>query len=831
MRNSSVLFIMTAVMIFALSVLPASAGERKSTGGELDVTDAKGNIIGKCPLKHTSVTAEISGFVARVTVKQTFENPYKDKIEAVYTFPLSSEGAVDEMLMKIGDRTIRGVIKKREEARRIYEDAKRAGKMASLLDQERPNIFTQYVANIRPGDSIEITIKYVELLPYEAGKFTFSFPMVVGPRFMPGTPTGQSGTGHAPDTDEVPDGSKISPPVTPAGTRAGHDIDLTVNLDAGVPVSAINSKLHEVDIRKSGETAATVALKNKKTIPNKDFVLEYDVAGGEVKSGVLVHKDGENGYVTVILIPPKKPTPKQIAPKEMIFVIDRSGSQRGLPLLKAKEAMLYILDKMNPNDTFNVICFSSRVDKLFDKPQVRSDDMVAKAKMYMSKLQGSGGTWMGPAIEEVCSTPAPDNRLRIVTFMTDGYVGNDMAILGMVRRLRGKSRWFPFGTGNSVNRYLLDGMAKYGGGEVEYILLNSPGKEVAEKFYSRISTPILTDVKVEFEGIELDEVYPKAVGDVWAQRPLYFRARYNKAGSGFVVLKGFLGGKEYEQKIAVDLPEIKKENEVLGPIWARAKVDYMMENDFFGAQSGKINEELKEEIIKVALEHHILTQYTSFVAVEETIITEGGKPRKVTVPVEMPDGVSREGVFGEAEESGGRRFGGKSRIRGRRYAAPGGPGGSGGGARRPYKDSAKKLEKRRPASTQPRRPVGEADGADEEKPDTAAEPEKKETAEKKKERILKTRLHKSLIGLAEKVKKEGKDGNLKLSGFDVTDGKVTLNIYLNDNSEKTLKKIKDLGVKILFEATGTKMLIVSIPVEKLEEIAQMAAVRYIEPTS
>lgn len=637
-----------AVFFLALGIAPetvAYGGVPK--GGMLAAIDPKGRLLGVCPLRHTSVEAEISGFVARVTLKQVFHNPFKDKIEAVYTFPLSAGGAVDSMLMKVGDRVIRGVIKRRETARRIYERARASGKTAALLDQERPNIFTQSLANIRPGERIEITIKYVEMLPYEDGKFTFSFPMVVGPRFIPGQPTGESGTGWSPDTTQVPDASRITPPVTPPRTRAGHDIDLTVKLNAGVPVTCIKSKLHKVEIKHEGKGKTTIALTNKRTIPNKDFVLEYTVAGEEVKSGCLIHKNGKYGYLTIILLPPERPKREQIAPREMIFVVDRSGSQSGLPIEKAKETMGYILEWMNPNDTFNIISFSNGLEVLFESPRKKSTETLGRARKYIASLYGNGGTYMAPAIVKACENPAPENRLRIVTFMTDGYIGNDFTVLGLVKKLRGSSRWFAFGTGNSVNRFLLDNMAKLGGGEVEYILLNSPGEEVARKFYNRISTPILTDVRVEFEGLEVEDRHPDVVSDLWARRPLYFHARYKKAGKGAVVLKGFLGGKPYEQRLEIELPQVDDANEVLGSVWARAKVDSLMEENLMRHQVRTPAGEIKEEIIRVALEHHIMTQYTSFVAVEEKVRTDPEKkPRKVPVPVEMPDGVSRKGVFG-----------------------------------------------------------------------------------------------------------------------------------------------------------------------------------------
>lgn len=626
----------------------------QADSGTLVAMASGGKQLGSCPLKHTDVQAEISGYIARVTVKQVFQNPFKDKIEAVYTFPLSENGAVDEMQMKVGARVIKGSIKKREEARQIYDQARANGYVASLLDQERTNIFTQSVANIEPGKEIEITIKYIETLPYEAGKFSFTFPTVVGPRFIPGEPVGKSGGGWANDTNQVPDASRITPNVVAAGQRAGHDISINVHLNAGMPVSQISSKLHEVQVHNTGNSQADISLTDKATIPNKDFVLSWNVAEDALKSGYVTYRDPSAkdgaGYFTVMLIPPKRITPDKVAPKEMVFVIDCSGSQSGAPLNKAKETMHYILDHMNANDTFQIIAFNSTQSQFADKPQPVSADMKAKARHFIDSLQANGGTWMAPAVEKACAIPADGNRLRIVTFMTDGYVGNDYEVMGMIKKLRGKSRWFSFGTGNSVNRTLIDGMAKEGGGEAEYVLLNSSAEEVGKKFYDRISTPVLTDVEVKVDGVTTKEVYPKEVSDVWAEKPLYFKGKYIKGGQGTIVLKGFAAGKPYEQKINVRFPESDTKNRGVASMWARAKVDRLMSEDWFGAQSGQANKEIKDEITNVALDHHILTQYTSFVAVDESKVTKGDPAKTVNVEVEMPDGVSREGIFGKGNE-------------------------------------------------------------------------------------------------------------------------------------------------------------------------------------
>jgi Ca-activated chloride channel family protein len=881
-RNATGLIIGAFVLLLLLT--GTTLGHcTKSEGGSLTIIEPDGKPSEGCPLEHTSVSAEVSGFVARVSVKQIFHNPRDNKIEAVYTFPLSATGAVDEMLMKVGDRVVKGKIKKREEARRIYNEARQKGHVASLLDQERPNIFTQSVANIMPGEKVEITIKYVEILPYDDGAFKFVFPMVVGPRFIPGAPTGSKGTGWAKDTDQVPDASKITPPVADEGTRAGHDIDLTVKIDAGVPILKVESKLHEVDAQTSGSTA-TVSLKDKKTIPNKDFVLKYHVAGDKVKSGVLTHRDGKEGFVTVIMIPPKRVKPSQVAPKEMIFVIDCSGSQRGRPLQKAKETMKYVIDNMNPDDTFNIIDFNVNARMLFSEPKKNTPDTRFKAHNYINSLQARGGTWMGPAVEEVCKKPPPENRLRIVTFMTDGYVGNDFEIISLVKRLRGESRWFPFGTGNSVNRFLLDNMARVGGGEVEYILLNSPGEEVAKKFYERIASPVLTDLKVSYEGIKLEDVYPQAVADLWDRKPLVFKARYEQAGKGKIVISGFSGGKPYEQILNVTLPEKEKANPALASLWARAKVDDLMDQDWMGAQSGNPDKTIKDEIVKVALKHRIMTRYTSFVAVDESKVTKGGEPEKVAVPVEMPDGVSREGVFGDKMPTSRRKAGAPGRAGWSHKMEGTAPSGAqqalsrqrlkeGHGVVRGMKqisevrtDSGKKqpravyvkdnyVKKQRPGSgmvpTAPPPPVTvktkehetreeepaaltpadtERDSSADIKdaPQEAGKPER--AGESKIEGVRTAALQQKLApALLEVIKKKGDRPDYTVGTVSVKDGKVTVKVRLSKLDDTILKKLEEAGLKIADKKTANKTVTGTIEIGKLKDLAKLAEVLRIEP--
>lgn len=797
------LFLLVFTFVLATAAQAANQTPGQGTLTIIERGDAAGSA---CPLQHTSVKAEISGFVARVSVTQIFHNPRQDKIEAVYTFPLSADAAVDNMTMRVGERVIRGEIKRREEARRIYEQAREKGHVASLLDQERPNIFTQSVANIMPGEKVEILIEYSEMLNYEDGNFKFVFPMVVGPRFIPGDPVGKRGTGWAPDTTQVPDASSITPPVTPKGTRAGHDIDLQVSIDAGVPISIVESKLHEIDLVRDGANQAKVSLRDKKEIPNRDFVLTYLVAGDQIRSGILTHRTGKDGYATVIVIPPRRVGPDQISPKEMIFVIDCSGSQRGKPLEKAKETMRYIIDNMNPEDTFNIIDFNVGARALFEEPRKNTTDNRAKALTYLNSLEAQGGTWMGPAVETVCKAPASSNRLRIVTFMTDGYVGNDFEVISLVKRLREKSRWFPFGTGHSVNRFLIDQMARAGGGEPEYILLNSPGEEIAKKFHSRIATPVLTDITLQHQGINLEEIYPEALVDLWAQKPLILKARYSSPGKGTVTIKGFAGGKPYSQIINVELPEKETRNASLPSLWARSKVDDLMDRDWLNLQRRTPVQAIKEEIIKTALEHRLMTQFTSLVAVEEAIVTVGGQPTRVAVPVEMPDGVSREGVFGEQQGFLGQPAPASAMPAERAL----------GFARQTSVPSARvaaKAEHEAKINNEPRRKDSR----------TSAALEERDALKDSRGRKLSADLEE----LIRVFKERGIKGIEAQNKVKVLDGRITVLVWLADRSDSALKRLEQGGFSLSFRSTG-KTVIGTISVERLEDLSKLVEVEFVE---
>ena len=821
-RTSFLVLAVATVSILGLRNLniPGSLvmAQNAATQGALQVIDPNGQPKAVCPLKHTSVKAQISGFLARATVTQEFENPFKEKIEAVYTFPLPQNVAVDDMTMVVGDRTVRGKILKREEAEAVYEAAKTRGQTASLLNQERPNIFTQSVANILPGESIKITISYVETLKYEGGSYEFVFPMVVGPRYVPGTATGAQGNGFAPDTDRVPDASKITPKPVPDGMRAGHDVSLEIDLDAGVPLDSLSSQTHEVVVERPDDHRARVSLKDQATIPNKDFILRYDVAGKKISDALLTHNTGHSGFFTLILQPPERVTAEDVTPKELVFVLDTSGSMSGFPIEKAKETMKLALDNLYPYDTFNLITFAGDEHVLFPQPVPATKENLAKAQAFLESREGGGGTEMMKAIKASMDPSDQQDHVRIVCFMTDGYVGNDMEIIGEVQK-HPNARVFAFGIGSSVNRYLLDNMAKYGRGEVEYVGLNDDGSAAARRFHERVRSPLLTDVSVDWNGLPVSDVYPKMIPDLFSAKPVILTGRFSGNGRGVIRLKGKMAGQDFVREIPVDFSS-SEQHDVLATLWARTRVDDLMSQDFNGAQRSTMKEDIKNAITQLGLDYRLMTQYTSFVAVEEMIVTDGGQPRRVDVPVEVPEGVNRQAVYDQKIAANG------ALSRNYAFIMPASPkpvstsgkvkqtGGSGAGTGQVIRSGDAPTTRSSGAIA--------VDGLRDVDATRALEPEEQKRAD------LQSKLHPSILAVINRLKDPKAAAAADEAKF-IRNGKAEVQIWLTEKSDETMAKLKALGFEIVLDPKTAKMVIGRLPIEKLAALADLKSVRYLAP--
>ncbi|HEY4425918.1 MAG TPA: VIT and VWA domain-containing protein [Pyrinomonadaceae bacterium] len=803
-----ILSVLALPVIIALYGPQNVSAQTEDTSGALTVIDGNGKQKAVCPLKHTDVKAEISGFISRVVVTQQFENPFKEKIEAVYTFPLPQNAAVDDMTMIVGDRTVRGKILPREEAQAIYEAAKSGGQVASLLDQERPNIFTQSVANILPGEQVKITISYVETLSYVNGAYEFVFPMVVGPRYIPGAPRDQSQSdGSAKDTNHVPDASRITPKAAPAGVRSGHDISLEVALDAGLIIDNIDSKTHPTDIQRPDAHSARLRLKDSETIPNKDFVLRYDVAGQAIQDALLTHRSEKGGFFTLILQPPERVTAQDVTPKELVFVLDTSGSMQGFPIEKAKETMKLALDSLYPSDTFNLITFAGDTRILFKEPVPATRGNLNKAQAFLRSSSGEGGTEMMTAIKAALEPSDAQSHVRIVCFMTDGYVGNDMEIISEIQKHQ-NARVFSFGIGSSVNRYLLDKMAEAGRGEVEYVDLDADGSAAARRFHERIRNPLLTDIAIEWNNLPVADVYPQRIPDLFGAKPVIIKGRYTGSGRGTIRLKGKMAGGDFVRDIPVEFPETMASHDVLATLWARARVDDLMGQDLSGAQSGSIRPELKDTITQLGIEYRLMTQFTSFVAVEEMVVTDGGKPRRIDVPVEVPAGVKAEAD----KESGARQYlsfamttaraKSPGRVRGSGRTIVGGIGGS------PPPNNAPTVN-----SVVATVPDAISSGQR-----TMPDPQSAE---------LQQKLHPSLFAVVQKLQK--REPLLGTGGEFIRDGKAEVQVWLTDKSDESLAQLKELGFEVLVNAKSANMIVGRLPIEKLEALAKFKFVKYVAP--
>ncbi len=632
--EKNLLLVITVILFSFVSIAKA---QTNITEGSLEVFDNKGKSVGLCPLKHTDVKAEISGFIARVTVTQEFINPFNKKIEAVYAFPLSERAAVDDMTMIVGDRIVRGKIMKREEAAAVYNQAKTEGKVASLLEQQRPNIFTQSVANIVPNAQIKIVISYVEYLKYDSGSYEFVFPMTIGKRYIPMS------------LEMNEDIDKIMPSHS---ERPGHGISLEIKINAGVPLVSVGSINHKIASNAIDESESLIRLENQTEIPNKDFVLRYKVAGERIQNALLVHKDLRGGFFTMILQPPDRVMPEDVNPKEIVFVLDTSGSMSGFPIDKAKECIMLALNNLYPNDTFNLITFAGETSILFDEPVPATIVNLAKAKKFLESRKSSGGTEMMKAIKAALEPSDAQNHVRIVCFMTDGYVYNDNEIIAEVQK-HPNARVFSFGIGSSVNRFLLDKIAEEGRGEAEYVSPNDDGSAVAKKFHERIRNPLLTDISIDWNGLPVADVYPKRIPDLFSAKPLVLTGRFTESAKGAIRLKGIMAGNYYEREIPVEFPEQESPHDSLATLWARQRVDDIIKNNYVRAQNGKMKDDLQDEITQLGIEFRLLTQFTSFVAVDESLDTGNDETKKVKVDSATPDNAVANGALATVEITSG----------------------------------------------------------------------------------------------------------------------------------------------------------------------------------
>ena len=632
-----------------LSGIPVTEGQMRLEERDFKTIKATTPNANPCfPLEETRVEANIAGVLARVRVTQVFRNPYSNRLEASYVFPMPENCAVDAYSFQIGERIVMGEVKEKEEARKVYQQARDDGRKAALLEQERANVFTQSIANIPPNSVIVVNIEYVHPLEIDENRYVFRFPMTVAPRYIPGTPISRPnvGRGWAADTDQVPDASRITPDVLPAGQRNGNDVFVTVKIDGGMPIQKIIPVTHELDIQNTSETEAVVTLKNQSTIADKDLVIEYQLAGESSTLASLVHRESEEteGYVMLALQPKWSIEPTEITPREVHLVLDTSGSMQGAAISQLRQFAEHILDHLNPQDEFQLIAFNNQSKAFQPAPVPATSVNIEAGKQFIRSLKAGGGTKLLPALQlalgDGCHESTPP---RYLILMSDALVGNDHSILRYIQDPKFQdARVFPVAFGAAPNDYLINRAAELGRGFSLQVTNQDNAPALANRFNELTSLPYMTDLQIDWGGLSVRDQVPARLPDLYAGKPLIVLARYDQSGSETITLKGNVLGQAIQLKLELELPGQAPSHDAIPSVWARQRI-----RQIWNRNVGNETPQSQLEITELGLQHQLVTQYTSFVAVEKELseVPQGNLISEV-VPNMMPDGMTKNSNTG-----------------------------------------------------------------------------------------------------------------------------------------------------------------------------------------
>ena len=627
---------------------PVPAETMLTQGGLFLPSERPGYVIPATDVE-SDVEIDISGLVARARITQRFVNPTAHWVEGVYVFPLPENAAVDRLEMQIGDRVVEGMIQEKAQAQRTYRLAAEAGQRASLVSQQRPNIFTTAVANIAPDESIAVTIEYQQTLAFDSAEGTFSlrFPMVVLPRYIPGTPIDMGadgsleGTGWAVDTDRVPDASHITPPVAAPGTGPVNPVRLTVSLDPGFPVEAIESPYHGIAVEDEGDGRFTVTLAEEQVWADRDFVLEWrPVPAVAPTLGVFRETVDEADYYLLLVMPPVADAAAETAqdvPREIVFVIDTSGSMAGDSIVQARQALLDALGRLGPNDRFNVIAFNDRPNPLFARAKPAVEGTLRRARNFVDGLVANHGTEMRSALELALDGAAELRAIRQVVFITDGSVGNEAELFGVIHGRLGDTRLFTVGIGSAPNSHFMREAAEIGRGTFTYIGSTSEVGETMAALFAKLDRPALTDISVNWPvNADAPEAYPPTIPDLYLGEPVLVSVRLPRGTGGDLLIGGNAAGTEWDRSATLatgrDAPGV-------AALWARAKIAELERDRYRGADQN----ETREQILAVALTHRLVSRYTSLVAVDKEVVRPPGADLATeAVATNMPDGVEMQ---------------------------------------------------------------------------------------------------------------------------------------------------------------------------------------------
>ncbi len=654
-------FVQKSILLICFSMMSIAHAEIDidKLGGRVEAVTSRGETV-IFPTLKTDIDVEIQGDLASVTVQQTFANPLNTPIHVTYLFPLYQKAAVYKMVMEVGQEVIQAQIKKKQEAQAIFEQAKRSGQSAALLKQHRPNMFTQDIANLMPELPIKVTLHYVQTLPKVDGAYELVIPLVVGPRFQPP----HAGIAPKPDDNEPQKTAQIGqwelealptyPPVK--GLNLPETIDaervaIQIHLNGGMPIQQLSSRTHQLDIKQIDDNQRTIQLAKGRVIDNRDFVLRYSLAAQSNQAGLLAYSDERQGFFSLLIEPPAMPKNHQITAREMVFVLDCSGSMSGLPMEASKAFMREALHNLRSTDTFRIIRFSDSATEFSRTPLSATPPNIQRGIHYTNRLSGSGGTRMTGGIMQALQVPVPKNSIRLVTFLTDGYIGNEREVLKLIKRLLGSSRLFALGVGTAVNRFLLSEMGQVGRGFTRYMDPTEKVEAVAKELAQRLQSPVLTDIKIDWGELQATQVMPQSIHDLFAGQSIRIQGRYAKPGDYVIKVKGNVQGRAATLPLALQLPEQSKQGEAIALIWARSAIKEKMR--LFNIPNHRRSVELSDNVLKqqvtqLGLDFSLVTQWTAFIAVSKQKYNPNATNTPTqAVPLPMVEGVSKH-AYGNA---------------------------------------------------------------------------------------------------------------------------------------------------------------------------------------
>lgn len=583
----------------------------------------------RLPLLGTEVSADISGVIADVTVKQTYKNDGTRPIHAKYVFPASTRAAVHGLTLTVGEHRISAKIRERQRAEREFVQAKKAGKNAALLQQQRPNVFSMNVANIMPGQRIDVELRYTELLVPSAGVYEFVYPTVVGPRYS-----------EKPEARAVKTDLWLRTPYIEARKPPTYSLRLEATLRAGMPVDELACPTHPIQTTWEDRTAARIELDpGEGDAGNRDFVLRYRLDGGAIRSGLMLHEGRNEKFFVMMLQPPRQPAIEQVPPREYVFVVDVSGSMNGFPLETAKMLLRDLIGDLRASDTFNVLFFAGGSQLWSPRSMFATQANIDSALAMLDRQRGGGGTRLLQAVKQAMALPRDGVWSRNIVVVTDGFVGTERDVFSYIRYNLHNANVFSFGIGSSVNRLLVEGLARAGMGEPFVVLDPGEASETASRFREYVQFPVLTDIKVAFEGFDAYDVEPASIPDVLAGRPIVVHGKWRGPPAGKIVVSGATGERPYRHAFDVSAVGPSESNGALRYLWARSRIAAISDFSFAGE-----TEQDKDDLVRLGLTYNLLTRHTSFIAVHEIVRNSLGGADEVVQPLPLPRGVGNAAV-------------------------------------------------------------------------------------------------------------------------------------------------------------------------------------------